>query len=339
MALVDQPPLELACDHGRPCLAQLAVLGISVALCPTIDVRQQRPLGEPEVAIQPLERVPSQQDLEGRPEHLAKLEVDPPDGAVEIDLVIEVETRVEEHVERFGGVGMESEAAFRDEGVMDDPLHVDRTGRHATYIGIARDVVHVVGRVRAAQGRPQCDEPGRRLESLQLARRDEKGDPPRVNPFAALEVCGGRRPELSHQVRERTCDQLASDHLVVEVPRVQVVLVEEVAERPVANVVKQPRDAHRLLHELRRRHIAHCHPERPVKVLRPLAGEVHGAERVLEARVLRGREHPPRALQLVDPAQALQPSGIDQVLLRRLPGDSPGAAFGDAKVTIDGIAR
>jgi len=37
---------------------------------------------------------------------------------------------------------------------------------------------------------------------------------------------------------------------VVDAPRIEVVLVEEVTERPVPDVVQQARHAHRLLHEL-----------------------------------------------------------------------------------------
>jgi len=43
---------------------------------------------------------------------------------------------------------------------------------------------------------------------------------------------------------------------MVDAPGIEIVLVEEMAERPVAHVVEQARDAHRLLDELRGRHIA-----------------------------------------------------------------------------------
>src|SRR5207253_3078956 len=70
----------------------------------------------------------------------------------------------------------------------------------------------------------------------------------------------------------------------------------------------------------------------------PLAGQVHGTQRVLESRMLRRGEHPPGALQLVNPAQALQPGAVDQILLRRVPGHSARPALRDAKVSVDGIA-
>jgi hypothetical protein len=42
---------------------------------------------------------------------------------------------------------------------------------------------------------------------------------------------------------------------------------------------------------------------------------VHDAEAVREARMLGGREDPAGALELADPAQPLEPRGIEQVVL------------------------
>src|SRR5258707_6648877 len=55
--------------------------------------------------------------------------------------------------------------------------------------------------------------------------------------------------------------------------------------------------------------------------------------------MLRGGEHPPGALQLVDAAQTLHPGGVDEVLLRRVAGHTAGTALRDAKISVDGIAR
>src|SRR3981081_2459548 len=55
--------------------------------------------------------------------------------------------------------------------------------------------------------------------------------------------------------------------------------------------------------------------------------------------MLAGGKDPPGALQLVDTTKALHPGGVDEVLLRRLPGHAPGAPLRDAKVSVDGITR
>jgi len=126
---------------------------------------------------------------------------------------------------------------------------------------------------------------------------------------------------------------------VVDVPAVEIVLVEEVAERTVSDVVEKPGHAHRLLDQRHRGRAAVRGRQRGIEVAGPVTGQVHRAKRVLEARVLGGREHPPRALQLVDAAQPLQPRGVDEVLLRGLAGHAAWPALGDAKVAVDWVAE
>ena len=64
-----------------------------------------------------------------------------------------------------------------------------------------------------------------------------------------------------------------------------------------------------------------------------------------EARVLGGREDPARALELADPAQPLEPGGIEQVLLGDVlvgeagdPGLGRGQAFGQLDIPVDRVA-
>jgi predicted metal-dependent hydrolase len=54
--------------------------------------------------------------------------------------------------------------------------------------------------------------------------------------------------------------------------------------------------------------------------------------------MLSGREDPPRTLELVNAPQALQPRGVDEVLLSSPAGDPTEPALRDAKVSVDGIA-
>ncbi len=75
--------------------------------------------------------------------------------------------------------------------------------------------------------------------------------------------------------------------------------------------------------------------ERWMEVSSPFAGQVHGAERMLKARVFGGGEYPPGALQLMDPAQPLQPGVVDQLLLG---GSRHSAGFGHLDIAIDGVA-
>ena len=122
---------------------------------------------------------------------------------------------------------------------------------------------------------------------------------------------------------------------MVDLPALEVVLVEEMAEGAVADVVQQARQPHRLLHRPGAGDVPMYLAQRRIEVTGPFPGQVHRPQRVLEARVLGGREHPPRRLQLVDASQALEPGVVDQLLL----GDARHAAgLGDPQVAIDGVA-
>ena len=125
---------------------------------------------------------------------------------------------------------------------------------------------------------------------------------------------------------------MAANDLVIDAPAREVVLVEEVAERPVADVVQEARKAERLLHQGRRRGVGMDLAQRWVEVPSPLAGEVHRAQGMLEPGVLRSGKTPPGALQLVDPPQPLQPGIVEDVLFGNIARYAAGASLGDPEV-------
>src|ERR1035437_9124248 len=116
---------------------------------------------------------------------------------------------------------------------MDDPLHVDRPGGGAAYGGIARDVIHVVGRVGSDHCRLQGLKPRWGAESIELSGRDQVRDPGWIDSLALFEVDVRRRSQAADERSQGTCDEGATDDLVVDPPRIEVVLIEEMAERAV----------------------------------------------------------------------------------------------------------
>ena len=101
--------------------------------------------------------------------------------------------------------------------------------------------------------------------------------------------------------------------------RVEDVLVEEVGERPVSDVVEQAGDPQRLDdqalgRDAARPTAARVALEARVEAARPQAGLVHHPQAVGEAAVLGRREDPAGALELADPAQPLEPGGVEQVV-------------------------
>ena len=115
-------------------------------------------------------------------------------------------------------------------------------------------------------------------------------------------------------------------------------VVEEVGERSVPDVVEQAGHPERLDDEpFRRDRLAgpgpgpgraggrgEGHPEARIERPRPESRLVHDAEAVREAGVLGGREDPAGALELADPAQPLEPGGVEQVLLGDVLVRQPG---------------
>src|SRR5450759_2379814 len=153
---------------------------------------------------------------------------------------------------------------------MDYPLHVDRPGGDAAYVGIARDVIHVVGRVGSDHGRLQGLKPRWGAESIEFGGRDQVRNPGGVDSLALFEVNVRRRSQGADERSQGTRDEGATDDLVFDPPRVEVVLVEEMAERPVPDVMEEAGDTHRLLDQPERGGVLADGAERWVKMARPL---------------------------------------------------------------------
>ena len=134
----------------------------------------------------------------------------------------------------------------------------------------------------------------------------------RVDGLVGGQGAARAAPQRGDLAAEHVDDQMLADALVVETEgRVQVLVVEEVAEGAVAQVVQQPRQAERLFDERQRWRAGLGLAERGVHLAGDLARQVHDPEAVRETAVLGGGEHPPRALQLVDALEPLHPGVVD----------------------------
>ena len=262
-----------------------------------------------------VERVAGKDALDRLPEDLPHVQIDPAHRAVVIDVVVEVEPCIQEEQQRLGPMLVEQHPLPIEKRVVKQPLDIDRADLDAAHIGVARHVIEVVGRVHAVEHRLEHLDPGRGRRARQVGLGDQVRDPARIDPLAGQKRTGGAGTEGGDDGSQLAADQGTTDHLVVDRETVEVVLVEEVAERPVADVMQQARHPQRLLDASRRRHLADQGVEVRMEPAGPLAAQVHGAERVLEARMLAAGEDPPGRLELVDPPQPLQPWVIEQVLL------------------------
>ena len=167
-----------------------------------------------------------------------------------------------------------------------------------------------------------------------LFRAHQEGDVPRVDGLAGGERTRRASPQLGQQRPQLADDEVLRDLLVVDAEHgQQVLLVAEVAEGAVSEVVEEAGHAQGLFDQRLRRRARLDLGQRGIDLPRQLAGQVHRAQAVREPAVLRGGEHPPRALQLVDALEALHPGVVDDVRLR----DLAGARQGDAQVAVEGV--
>ncbi len=145
----------------------------------------------------------------------------------------------------------------------------------------------------------------------------------RIEGFARFQGRVRAAPHPPHQVGQLAADDLGAERLVVQAEPGQKVRIEKVPERTVAHVVQQGGEAHERLDVAARGQVGAHRLQTVVQSARRSARQVHGAEHVLEPRVLGRREDPPRGLELVDLAEPLEPRVIDDVPLRHLAFGKP----------------
>ena len=132
-------------------------------------------------------------------------------------------------------------------------------------------------------------------------------------------------------------DDLAQP-LVGEAMGMEKIVVEEMAKRPVPDVVDQGRDTEELFDEIGRGHILHDFLEKRVQVSSKPSRDVHRPERMHKPGMFRGRIDPASTLQLVDVSQPLNPGGVDQVFLGVLMRIRMSIGDGEGDVLVDGIS-
>src|ERR1019366_4065588 len=119
-------------------------------------------------------------------------------------------------------------------------------------------------------------------------------DPHRIDLLARGESVGGARPQRSDDVGELMVDEVATNHLVIEVPLLEHLVIEEMTKRTVPDVVQQSRDPERLLDQRRRRRIGERGTERTVDAPSEETREMHRTQEMGESRMFSAGKYPPR---------------------------------------------
>ena len=264
-----------------------------------------------------LARIVGKQQLHRVAEDVAEMDVDRTRGSVKVDVGIEIHAGIEEHLQGRKACLMNGKSLVRDDRVVNESGQIDRADRDAAHIGIAQDIVQVVGGIAAGDDRLEHVEPSRNAGVVfALFLEDHMRDLIGVELFTFGKGAGRTAADLADDRTEMVSDDDLAEFFVTGMKRVQVVVVEEMAKGAMADVVHERRDAEKFFDIVGRRHIRCRFLQKRIEVPCEAACHVHGAERVDEAGVFRGGIDPAGALELIDVPEALDPGRVDQVLFR-----------------------
>lgn len=135
----------------------------------------------------------------------------------------------------------------------------------------------------------------------------------RIEFLAAIERPRRATSNLFDERSEMLPDDDLSELFMRKAEAVQLVVVEEMAERAMSDVVDERGDAQEFFDEGGRGKVGHGVAQKGIQVSRESSGHMHGAQRMHEPRMLRRWIHPAGALELINVTQPLNPGRINQV--------------------------
>ena len=171
---------------------------------------------------------------------------------------------------------------------------------------------------------------------LLLGPGDEEDDLLGVERFAVGQPSVRIAANAAEQIGELAADDLAAEDFVIQPVVGQVMLVEEMAERPVADVVQQGGHPHQRFDVAAAGHVGTDLAEALVERGDRPARQVHCPEHVLEARMFGRGKDPPGGLQLVNLPQPLKPGVVDQFAFGHFPYRQ-ARRRGEGNVAVDRI--
>ena len=181
---------------------------------------EQRVLVKVRICGQPLGRRPLAEDRpHGHPEHLGQIEVDRPDGPVEIHLLVHEPAGGQEHVECTEARFEQGQPVGADERVAPQPLDVDGSGGDPGEVRVTAHVIQVVHGEHPGQQRGEPTYPVGHRGIRQRRLGDEKGDPRGVDRFIVRE-----RIPFRHRAGGTAQPAQQRPKLVLDDPRAKVLV-------------------------------------------------------------------------------------------------------------------
>ncbi len=247
-ALTRHMPREFTVENPGPFASEFLNFGVGTAR-KTADVDDEGRLGEEEVVVEEFERVTREEVLHRFFEDFFDGDVEGANRAVEIDRPEEVGAGFDEVDECRQAAGMHCQALRREEAVVEHSPEVEGFGVVARHVGVAQDEVHVVDGIDAGKHGAEFTQPVGMSVVLVVVLRafDEPGDLTWVEDFQLSENATGVASDSLESFAEHILDDMRADIFVSQAVLGEVVIVEEVTERAMANVVKQGSHANEAL--------------------------------------------------------------------------------------------
>ena len=145
---------------------------------------------------------------------------------------------------------------------------------------------------------------------------DQLHDLMRVEPFALFQPVVRIAADVGEQAGQLVLDDVAAQGFVRQAEAAEEVLVEEMAERAMADVVQQAGHPQQRFDIAPAGDVGADIAQAVVELGDGPAGQVHHPQHVLEAGVLGGGIDPPGGLQLMDLPQPLHPGMVDDLPFR-----------------------
>src|SRR5688572_6137213 len=144
---------------------------------------------------------------------------------------------------------MNRKSLLRDDRVVNESGEIDRADRDAAHIGVAQDIVEVIRGIAAGNHRLEHIEPSGDAGVvfaffLEYDMRDLIG----VQLLAFGEGAGWTAPDLPDDRTKMVPNDDLSEFLVTGIEGVQVIVVEEMAERAMPDIVHECRNAEKFFH-------------------------------------------------------------------------------------------
>ena len=160
----------------------------------------------------------------------------------------------------------------------------------------------------------------------------------RIQLFAFGKRARRTAPDFSNERAQVVPDDDLAELLVARVQRMQVVVVEEMAKRSMADVMHEGGHPQEFFDVIGRGRIRSRIGQERVEVTREAASHMHGADGMHEARMFGRGINPAGALELVDLPEALHPGRVDQILFRPLVRIRLARGHREGDILVNGIS-